>query len=74
MESHCAKRFIAKERTAKLLRYLQHVAEGLAKAHSAGIVHRDLNTRQHMITRDEHAKILDFGFSETRRTACPWDS
>src|SRR5437660_1654117 len=23
----------------KLLRYLQHVAEGLAKAHSAGIVH-----------------------------------
>jgi tRNA A-37 threonylcarbamoyl transferase component Bud32 len=23
----------------KLLRYLQHVAEGLAKAHAAGIVH-----------------------------------
>src|SRR6266567_6967833 len=27
---------------SKLLRYLQHVAEGLAKAHAAGIVHRDL--------------------------------
>ena len=27
----------------KLLRYLQQVAEGLAKAHAAGIVHRDLN-------------------------------
>jgi len=26
----------------KLLRYLQHVAEGLSKAHTAGIVHRDL--------------------------------
>src|SRR6266540_1096245 len=26
----------------KLLRYLQHAAEGLAKAHAAGIVHRDL--------------------------------
>src|SRR6266446_3940792 len=26
----------------KLLRHLQHVAEGLAKAHAAGIVHRDL--------------------------------
>src|SRR5215470_16967088 len=25
---------------SKLLRYLQHVAEGLAKAHAAGIVHR----------------------------------
>src|SRR5215475_12441816 len=27
----------------KLFRYLQHAAEGLAKAHAAGIVHRDLN-------------------------------
>src|SRR5687768_12210360 len=27
---------------AKLLRYLQHAAEGLAKAHAASIVHRDL--------------------------------
>jgi eukaryotic-like serine/threonine-protein kinase len=26
----------------KMLRYLQHVAEGLATAHAAGIVHRDL--------------------------------
>src|SRR5437773_11763139 len=26
----------------KLLRYLQHTAEGLAKAHAAGIVHRHL--------------------------------
>src|SRR5205814_4821717 len=26
----------------KLLRHLQHVADGLAKAHAAGIVHRDL--------------------------------
>src|SRR5438132_13417881 len=26
----------------KLLRFLQHTAEGLAKAHAAGIVHRDL--------------------------------
>src|ERR1700686_4996294 len=35
---------IHRERTdlGKLLRYLQHVAEGLAKAHAAGIVHRDL--------------------------------
>src|SRR3989449_4744350 len=35
---------IHRERTElrRLLRHLQHVAEGLAKAHATGIVHRDL--------------------------------
>src|SRR5436309_5330592 len=49
---------------AKLLRYLQHAAEGLATAHAAGIVHRDLKPDNIMVTHDGHVKILDLGIAK----------
>jgi len=48
----------------KLIRYATQLGEGLAKAHQAGIVHRDLQPENIVISEDGYVKILDFGLAK----------
>jgi eukaryotic-like serine/threonine-protein kinase len=45
----------------------KQVCEGLAEAHSLGVVHRDLKPQNIMIDKGGNAKIMDFGIARSVR-------
>ena len=48
----------------ELLQLAAQIADGLAKAHEAGIMYRDLKPENMMLTQDGLIKILDFGLAK----------
>ncbi|MEM6994244.1 MAG: serine/threonine-protein kinase [Myxococcota bacterium] len=48
---------------AALLDVFQQAAQGLAAAHSAGLVHRDIKPENMMLDQDGRVRVMDFGLA-----------
>jgi serine/threonine protein kinase/tetratricopeptide (TPR) repeat protein len=68
VEGESLKELIAKRdlRISELIDIAMQISQGLAKAHEAGIIHRDVKPQNVLIDKDGRARIVDFGLAKLK--------
>lgn len=54
----------------ELIKFSYHIADGMAYIASKGILHRDLASRNILVSRDKICKVADFGFARRVNDEC----
>jgi tetratricopeptide (TPR) repeat protein len=55
----------------KVVKIGARISDGLAAAHSKGVVHRDLKPENVFVTNDGRVKVLDFGLARVQEQGAP---
>jgi serine/threonine protein kinase len=65
---------VEKRSWREIVELLTGVADGLATAHAAGILHRDIKPDNILITTSGYAKLADFGLAKLAEDSIPQDA
>jgi serine/threonine protein kinase len=65
---------VEKRTWQQILELLTGVADGLAAAHDAGIMHRDIEPANILVARNGYAKLADFGLAKLAEVVKPDDA
>lgn len=57
----------------ELIKFSYHIAKGMEYVASQGIVHRDLASRNILVSRDKVCKVADFGFARRVNEDCAYE-
>jgi Tol biopolymer transport system component/predicted Ser/Thr protein kinase len=70
IDGHTLREWIRKTEpsVSQKVELLVGVADALATAHAAGILHRDIKPENVLVTKESHAKLVDFGLAKLLET------